>query len=994
MQADNYSVSSHLRWSNIPYGIKFELARLISLKELKYEDLTPNRLHALEGSHEEVAAKMSETFRGITALSNIVDAEKFAQELSVQLPWKELDRETEALFKDPFAGIGNNPDFGDWYGGKVQFRARLQVTQGPSPQQKTFKIILEQCNLGASSRFTRRFGSWSFIRVKIPEEIFHDASNNLQAFFQKAFIIWDQVFRACYAKNDNIFLYWTNERASCSLKVPGRLSFSEFINWHNPLAENSNQLVTKWASRLVLGFSNSVPGPRLEQDCILHEDDVLSPTQESDMTDGCGLSTRSLHRLIVNQLNLVYTPTAFQYRLAGYKGMSMIRDNEITDNLESTKIWVRPSQTKIKYPAGAPLDPAQLTIDLLRTPHMRTSVQLSTDIIINLAENKVPHEEFVNLLCASIQELVQGLTTWEGPDALFNLWTNVERAGGVIRARKARAAGGEARVRGYNNRSEEDLKLETDDNDEDGLPEDSRASPQSLAWWADQYSGCPSTLEDTVLYLLDSGFDPCHSPILREKLKKVVVTKIDSRMQNLRFEIAQSCSALAIPDPYGVLGPNEIQVKSSTRNLKLEDGTLSDTILGDVLVTRDPCKGPCDVRKVKAVEHPSLRNYIDVIVFSVQGDRRLIDYLGGGDYDGDTAIVIWKKSLVLPFENANERHSKEPKGLDQSFTRDKESVTDFMERTKPLTELQRCQAMQKYLLGALCDTSKVGLYSSMHDNAIYKYGYSHWRTIKLGYKFCRVLDAPKTGWRIENRTFIEDKKEYRHWQTPLWKAAGKADKLKNVSRPPRDDGNIGYLARGEGLGPFVMDVLRAKAQKEQDRLKAEMDAVFKPLHNKPDEELTKPWDDAVKWAESCTNTQQKATRMKQLGLIAIHVQQVYQKHATVRSRNFTKMPIEVRQDRLREISKIFQSGPSLDDVQDIIFDETTLSRIRASYAYKYDAEQNLKEGDDGVQVQGWSRFPWNVAMRSLGFIKANATGTAKALADPYYQRAKLVPWSR
>jgi len=39
-------------------------------------------------------------------------------------------------------------------------------------------------------------------------------------------------------------------------------------------------------------------------------------------------------------------------------------------------------------------------------------------------------------------------------------------------------------------------------------------------------------------------------------------------------------------DPFGVLGPNEIQVKSSNRNLKTNDGLLTDTLLGDVLVSQ------------------------------------------------------------------------------------------------------------------------------------------------------------------------------------------------------------------------------------------------------------------------------------------------------------------------------------------------------------------------------------------------------------------------
>lgn len=36
------------------------------------------------------------------------------------------------------------------------------------------------------------------------------------------------------------------------------------------------------------------------------------------------------------------------------------------------------------------------------------------------------------------------------------------------------------------------------------------------------------------------------------------------------------------------------------------------------------------VLEVKAVDHPLLRNYVDVVVFSVQGPRRLIDWLAGG----------------------------------------------------------------------------------------------------------------------------------------------------------------------------------------------------------------------------------------------------------------------------------------------------------------------------------------------------------------------------
>jgi RNA-dependent RNA polymerase len=49
---------------------------------------------------------------------------------------------------------------------------------------------------------------------------------------------------------------------------------------------------------------------------------------------------------------------------------------------------------------------------------------------------------------------------------------------------------------------------------------------------------------------------------------------------------------------YSILEPGEIYFKSSKRNLKAPDGTEIDIVLGDILITRHPCKLPTDVQKV------------------------------------------------------------------------------------------------------------------------------------------------------------------------------------------------------------------------------------------------------------------------------------------------------------------------------------------------------------------------------------------------------------
>lgn len=205
---------------------------------------------------------------------------------------------------------------------------------------------------------------------------------------------------------------------------------------------------------------------------------------------------------------------------------------------------LRPSQIKINYDPSQPLDPAMQIVDVLRPSQLQSPIRISPEVIINLAENGVPHSVFVELLRNSLREEVEGLTTWDGKDAMFDLWCAVSRAGSVISARLGREALGEARARGLASReADEDNELDTDD-----AIEDLDASRQrSIAWWGDEISGCPSTLEDTVMHLLDSGFTPTNSAILREKLDAIIKKVINNHVLRYRLEVPMSCSAWIIP---------------------------------------------------------------------------------------------------------------------------------------------------------------------------------------------------------------------------------------------------------------------------------------------------------------------------------------------------------------------------------------------------------------------------------------------------------------
>lgn len=71
------------------------------------------------------------------------------------MPWEELDKEEKALAHDIYAGLGNHPDFADWYGGKVAFRGKVKAGKDG------YRLVLDR----------GRFGSTYFIRVKIDTAI-------------------------------------------------------------------------------------------------------------------------------------------------------------------------------------------------------------------------------------------------------------------------------------------------------------------------------------------------------------------------------------------------------------------------------------------------------------------------------------------------------------------------------------------------------------------------------------------------------------------------------------------------------------------------------------------------------------------------------------------------------------------------------------------------------------------------------------------------------
>jgi RNA-dependent RNA polymerase len=138
-------------------------------------------------------------------------------------------------------------------------------------------------------------------------------------------------------------------------------------------------------------------------------------------------------------------------------------------------------------------------------------------------------------------------------------------------------------------------------------------------------------------------------------------------------------------------------------------------------------------------------------VFSIKGSRSLASMLGTGkgalhtalttylyfpkgDYDGDMVICIWQPSIVETFSNANPKFMDPPTGLQRHFDTKNETVAEFLQRVPPTSPTDtQIHQLQEVLMAPLSDVHAVGIYNTMHENAMYSLGYSHPTTTLLAW---------------------------------------------------------------------------------------------------------------------------------------------------------------------------------------------------------------------------------------------------------------------
>jgi RNA-dependent RNA polymerase len=172
---------------------------------------------------------------------------------------------------------------------------------------------------------------------------------------------------------------------------------------------------------------------------------------------------------------------------------------------------------------------------------MKVPGHLSHEITVNLTENCIGHSTFTTLYKEGLAKCIGNLMKW---DNTIELWKAVAHKGSVLAAQRAWEAGGESCTRGLGEHDTDNIESD----DEDGLQQMENAIKQrSSAWWWDKLSSCPSSLEETVMVLLDVGFKPTDCVVLYEKLRKIVFTNIDYYTHKCKVNMPMSCTAFIVP---------------------------------------------------------------------------------------------------------------------------------------------------------------------------------------------------------------------------------------------------------------------------------------------------------------------------------------------------------------------------------------------------------------------------------------------------------------
>ncbi|OWM90724.1 hypothetical protein CDL15_Pgr021029 [Punica granatum] len=340
--------------------------------------------------------------------------------------------------------------------------------------------------------------------------------------------------------------------------------------------------VAKYAARLGQSLSSSTETLSVEwyETEEIPDIEVIRGGKRYIFSDGIGKVSEDFAKKVAKKCSFKgYTPSAFQIRYGGYKGVVAI------DPTLPVKLSLRKSMRKYE----------------------------SSDTKLNVLAWSKYQPCFLN------RQIISLLSTLGVPDEVFE--------------RKQREAVDQL----------------------DSILKDPLKAQEALDLMA------PGENTQVLKQMLVCGYEPDKEPFLSMMLRTFRASKLFDLRTKTRIFIPGGRSMMGCLDETRTLEYGQVFVQFSGRKLGqlldntcMHTGTASDesfVVQGRVVVAKNPCLHPGDVRVLRAVNVPALHHMVDCVVFPQKGMRPHPNECSGSDLDGDIYFVSWDSGLIPPVQD-------------------------------------------------------------------------------------------------------------------------------------------------------------------------------------------------------------------------------------------------------------------------------------------------------------------------------------------------------
>ncbi|CAL9232409.1 unnamed protein product [Arabidopsis halleri] len=163
--------------------------------------------------------------------------------------------------------------------------------------------------------------------------------------------------------------------------------------------------------------------------------------------------------------------------------------------------------------------------------------------------------------------------------------------------------------------------------------------------------------KNLLVKMLLQGYAPSSEPYLSMMLRVHHESQLSELKSRCRILVPKGRILIGCMDEMGILEYGQVFVRVTLTKAELKSREQSyfhkideetSVVIGKVVVTKNPCLHPGDIRVLDAVYEVNFeeKGFLDCIIFPQKGERPHPNECSGGDLDGDQFFVSWDEKLI------------------------------------------------------------------------------------------------------------------------------------------------------------------------------------------------------------------------------------------------------------------------------------------------------------------------------------------------------------